>query len=103
MAANALESAVPPEEITPAAPASPAAPSPVLDQPGTAVVSLEADRNWLALLGRFALPSIALVAGGGLSAYARNRFQTAHLFAPDRYPLGFWNPQAHGLPAEDDW
>ena len=60
-------------------------------------------QDWLALLGRIAIPSIALVAGGGLSAYARNRFQTAHLFAPDRYPLGFWNPEAHGLPAEDDW
>jgi fermentation-respiration switch protein FrsA (DUF1100 family) len=58
---------------------------------------------WLATLGRLALPSIALVAGGGLSAYARNRFQTSHLFAPDPYPLGFWNPEAHGLPAEDDW
>jgi pimeloyl-ACP methyl ester carboxylesterase len=66
-------------------------------------VTAVAGKDWLSLLGRIAIPSIALVAGGGISAYARNRFQTAHLFAPDRYPLGFWNPEAHGLPAEDDW
>ncbi|HEX2466331.1 MAG TPA: alpha/beta hydrolase [Thermoanaerobaculia bacterium] len=87
MAANAPETTVAPgDEIAPA----------------VAPVS-SASKNWFSLLGRIAIPSIALVAGGGLSAYARNRFQTAHLFAPDRYPLGFWNPEAHGLPAEDEW
>jgi hypothetical protein len=87
MAANAPETTVAPDdEIAPA----------------VAPVSSES-KNWFSLLGRIAIPSIALVAGGGLSAYARNRFQTAHLFAPDRYPLGFWNPEAHGLPAEDEW
>jgi pimeloyl-ACP methyl ester carboxylesterase len=64
---------------------------------------VSANRTWFSLVARFALPSVALVAGGGLSAYARNRVQTAHLFAPDRYPLGFWNPEAHGLSVEDDW
>ena len=55
-------------------------------------------------LGRLALPSLALAAAGGsLGAYVRNRVQTAHLFAPDRYPVGFWNPAAHGLDVEDVW
>jgi hypothetical protein len=71
--------------------------------PGDEIAPVQGQKNWLALLGRIAVPSIAVVAGGGLSAYARNRFQTAQLFAPDRHPLGFWNPEAHGLPAEDDW
>ena len=113
MAANAPETtAAPGDEIAPAvAPASLAgAPEAGLGPqgvattvPGPAGVTAAAGKNWLSLLGRIAIPSIALVAGGGLSAYARNRFQTAHLFAPDRYPLGFWNPEAHGLPAEDNW
>jgi fermentation-respiration switch protein FrsA (DUF1100 family) len=60
-------------------------------------------RPWVGRLTRIAIPSLALVAGGGLSAYARNRFQTAHLFAPDRHPIGFWNPEAHGLSVEDEW
>jgi fermentation-respiration switch protein FrsA (DUF1100 family) len=120
MAANAPETTTAPEPtIAPVAagtPTDPGAAQP-LDRiaTATAVTPLAATQaeqgtdsqspatDWLGLLGRIALPSIALVAGGGLSAYARNRFQTSHLFAPDRYPLGFWNPEAHGLPAEDDW
>jgi pimeloyl-ACP methyl ester carboxylesterase len=58
---------------------------------------------WAGRVGRIALPSLALLAGGGLSAIVRNRVQTAHLFAPDRYPIGFWNPEAHGLTVEDTW
>ncbi|HVR30306.1 MAG TPA: alpha/beta fold hydrolase [Thermoanaerobaculia bacterium] len=55
-------------------------------------------------LSRLALPSLALAAAGGsLGAYVRNRVQTAHLFAPDRYPIGFWNPAAYGLEVEDVW
>jgi uncharacterized protein len=82
------------------------APSPSEAQPagsGADVAATPEGKEWLAKLGRIAIPSLALVAGGGLSAYARNRFQTAHLFAPDPHPLGFWNPEAHGLPAEDEW
>ena len=114
MAANAPETTVAAgDEIAPVqAPASTTQTAPegglqsqddAAPAPGSDDAAEAAGKNWLALLGRIAVPSIALVAGGGLSAYARNRFQTAHLFAPDRHPLGFWNPEAHGLPAEDDW
>ena len=58
---------------------------------------------WMGRLGRLAVPSLALVAGGSLGTYVRNRVQTAHLFNPERYPIGFWNPEAHGLDVEDIW
>jgi fermentation-respiration switch protein FrsA (DUF1100 family) len=54
------------------------------------------------LLGRLALPSAAMAAGG-VGAVLRNRFQHARLFAPVRYPDGIWHPQVYGLPAEDRW
>jgi pimeloyl-ACP methyl ester carboxylesterase len=104
MAANVPETSAAPDEIRVPAP-SLAVAGPVGEAGVAASVGAPAaaSRTWLTLLGRVALPSLALVAGGGLSAYARNRLQTAHLFAPDRFPLGIWNPEAHGLTVEDDW
>jgi uncharacterized protein len=60
-------------------------------------------KPWMGRLSRLAIPSIALVAGGGIGAIAFNKFQMAHTFAPDRYPIGFWSPESHGLPVEDAW
>ena len=66
-------------------------------------VDAPATKLWMGRLGRVALPSIAVAASGSIGAYVRNRVQTAHLFAPDRYPIGYWNPSAHGLEVEDAW
>jgi pimeloyl-ACP methyl ester carboxylesterase len=78
-------------ESTPMTESVPAAPSPSVAKP------------WLDRVRRLAIPSLALLAGGGLGAYLRNRLQTSHVFAPDRYPNGLWSPRAHGLEVEDAW
>jgi len=43
--------------------------------------------------------AVATVAGHVL----RSRFQHRFTFVPDRYPNGVWEPESHGVPAEDVW
>jgi pimeloyl-ACP methyl ester carboxylesterase len=62
-----------------------------------------AGKPWIGRFGRIALPSLAVAAVGAIGTYARNRLQTSHLFAPDRHPIGFWDPAAYGLAVEDVW
>ena len=47
-----------------------------------------------------ALPPLAVA--GGL-AYLRTVFQRRHVFVPDRFPNGIWDPRPFGLPIEDVW
>lgn len=49
-----------------------------------------------------AIPSL-LIAAGGAGGWLRNRLQSRHLFAPDRYPNGVWMPSEHRLAARDVW
>jgi fermentation-respiration switch protein FrsA (DUF1100 family) len=53
-------------------------------------------------LRQLSWPSLVLLAGGA-GAYLRNRLQSYHLFAPQRYPHGIWEPATYGLEAQDVW
>ncbi len=50
-----------------------------------------------------AWPAVAAVGGVALFELARARFQRSQMFAPTRFPEGRWDPNSHGVPAEDVW
>ncbi len=48
-------------------------------------------------------PTLALLGGLGALEYLRHRVQHHHLFLPDRYPNGIWDPSPFGLAVRDVW
>ena len=54
-------------------------------------------------LRRLATPSLLALAGVGALGYLRGRLHRDHVYRPDRYPNGVWQPGGFGLEVEDTW
>ena len=60
------------------------------------------ERSVVPLLRRTA-PTLAVLGGVGALEWVRERFQRRQMFAPSTFPRGVWEPQRHGVSAEDHW
>lgn len=54
-------------------------------------------------LRRVAASSLLAVMGAGALSYLRHRLHHGHVYRPDRYPNGVWEPGGFGLEVEDTW
>ena len=52
---------------------------------------------------RRVLPGLALAGSIGAIEFARQRFQASHMFVPDVFPNGIWDPAPYGVNATDVW
>lgn len=61
------------------------------------------ERNPPNRLLQLGLPVLAAAGTVGALGFARGRFQQSRLFAPERYPMGDWQPEALGSEIRDAW
>lgn len=62
----------------------------------------ETPRAW-DLARRYTFSSLAAAGAMGALGVLRARFQHSHMFVPERYPAGEWDPGRYGLAYRDVW